>query len=113
MDDDLRKRTKYLSHLPYGCEVGFLECNWTDVVAPEILVQYKEEIEKRRKRNRDKEYREEKDRLRAEKAEDEARWANARRRRPSIPSEHMAADNFHALALPSSLGSGKLFSYSR
>lgn len=24
MDDDLRKRTKYLAHLPYGCEVGFL-----------------------------------------------------------------------------------------
>ena len=54
MDDELRKRTKYLSHLPYGCEVGFLECNWTDVVVPEILDQFKEEIEKRRKRNRDK-----------------------------------------------------------
>jgi hypothetical protein len=84
MDDDLRKRTKYLAHLPYGCEVGFLECNWTDVVGPEILAQFKDEIEKRRKRNRDKEIREEKDRQRAEKAEDDARWAQARRRRPSI-----------------------------
>jgi hypothetical protein len=87
MDDDLRKRTKYLSHLPYGCEVGFLECNWTDVVAPEILDQFKEEIEKRRKRNRDKEYREEKDRLRAEREEDDARWANARRKRPTIQED--------------------------
>jgi len=84
MDDDLRKRTKYLAHLPYGCEVGFLECNWTDVVVPEILAHFKDEIEKRRKRNRDKEFREEKDRQRAEKAEDDARWAQARRKRPSI-----------------------------
>lgn len=102
MDDDLRKRTKYLSHLPYGCEVGFVECNWTDVVGPEILDRFKEEIERRRKRNRDKEYREEKDRLRAEKAEDDARWANARRKRPSIPTESFSGDDFHPLA-PSSL----------
>lgn len=102
MDDELRKRTKYLSHLPYGCEVGFLECNWTDVVVPEILDQFKPDIEKRRKRNREKEYREEKDRQRAEKAEDDARWANARRRRPSIPTETLAEEDFHPLA-PSAL----------
>lgn len=87
MDDELRKRTKYLAHLPYGCEVSFLECNWTDVVAPEILDKFKDEIEKRRKRNRDKENREEKDRVRAEKAEDDARWANARRKRPVISAD--------------------------
>jgi hypothetical protein len=101
MDDDLRKRTKYLSHLPHGCEVGFLECNWTDVVSPEILDQFKDEIEKRRKRNREKENREERDRVRAEKAEDDARWAMARRKRPSIPSESFATEDFHALAATS------------
>ncbi|KAK6608090.1 hypothetical protein H4I96_04325 [Botrytis cinerea] len=84
MDDELRKRTKYLAHLPFGCEVGFLECNWTDVVQPEILNQFKEDIERRRKRNRDKEVREEKDRQRAEKAEDNARWATARQKQPEI-----------------------------
>ncbi|KAG9238418.1 hypothetical protein BJ875DRAFT_416256 [Amylocarpus encephaloides] len=98
MDDELRKRTKYLSHLPYGCEVGFLECNWTDVVPPEILDQFKPDIEKRRKRNRDKENREEKDRVRAEKAEDDARWANARRKRPSITTESFPGEDFHPLA---------------
>lgn len=102
MDDELRKRTKYLSHLPYGCEVGFLECNWTDVVSPEVLDQFRPEIEKRRKRNRDKENREEKDRLRAEKTEDEARWATARRKRPTLPHEQFSEDDFHPLA-PSSL----------
>lgn len=102
MDDDLRKRTKYLAHLPYGCEVGFLECNWTDVVPPEILAQFKDEIEKRRKRNRDKEMREEKDRQRAEKAEDDARWAQARRKRPSVTQESFSGGDFQPLG-PSSL----------
>lgn len=97
MDDDLRKRTKYLAHLPQGCEVGFLECNWTDVVVPEILVQFKEEIEKRRKRNREKETREERDRVRAEKAEDYARWAFARGKR-TVVSESYSGDDFQAIA---------------
>lgn len=84
VDDDLRKRAKYLAHLPYGCEVGFLECDWTDVVGPEVLDRFAPEIERRRKKNREKEVREEKERVRAEKEEDDKRWAAARRKRPSI-----------------------------
>ncbi|KAF2010713.1 hypothetical protein BU24DRAFT_426928 [Aaosphaeria arxii CBS 175.79] len=96
VDDDLRKRTKYLAHLPYGCEVSFLECDWTDTVAPEILERFKPEIEKRRQRNMDKETREEKARIRAEKAE-YAEFASQRRKRPSI-SERFTADDFLPLA---------------
>ncbi|KAF2656752.1 hypothetical protein K491DRAFT_715148 [Lophiostoma macrostomum CBS 122681] len=95
VDDDLRKRTKYLAHLPYGCEVNFLECDWTDTVSPEVLERFKPEIEKRRKRNSDKETREEKARIRAEKAE-YAEFASARRKRPSI-SEKFSADDFQPL----------------
>ncbi|KAI4123734.1 MAG: hypothetical protein LQ347_006033, partial [Umbilicaria vellea] len=84
VDDDLRKRAKYLAHLPHGCEVGFLECDWTDVVGPEVLNSFAAEIERRRKKNREKEVREEKERARAEKEEDDKRWAAARRKRPSI-----------------------------
>ena len=100
VDDELRKRTKYLAHLPYGCEVAFLECNWTDVVSPEILAQFKEEIDKRGIRNREKEYREEKERVRAEKAEDDARWATARRRRASITDSPAPTDHFHSSPIP-------------
>lgn len=96
VDDDLRKRTKYLAHLPYGCEVSFLECDWTDTVAPEVLERFKLEIEKRRKRNTDKESKEEKARLRAERDE-YAQFAAARRKRPSI-SERFSADDFQPLA---------------
>ena len=94
IDDELRKRAKYLAHLPAGCEVGFLECNWTDVVAPDILERFKSDIERRRKKNRDKEIREEKDRVRAEKQEEDQRWAAARRKRSSITRESISEDDF-------------------
>lgn len=107
IDDDLRKRTKYLAHLPYGCEVSFLECDWTDVVAPEVLEKFSKDIERRQKRNKEKEMREEKDRIRAEKEEDDKRWAAARRKRPSIPLEQetFSGDDFQPLA-PSSYDAG-------
>lgn len=103
VDDDLRKRTKYLAHLPYGCEVGFLECDWTDTVAPEVLERFKPEIEKRRKRHTEKDNREEKARIRAEKAE-YAEFTSARRKRPSM-SERFSADDFLPLASASAAGS--------
>jgi len=78
-----------------------MECNWTDVVAPEVLGQFKTEIEKRRQRNRDKEYREEKDRQRAEKAGDEFKWA-AKRRQATLSDDTFSSPDFHA-PLPSLL----------
>lgn len=95
VDDDLRKRVKYLGHLPYGCEVNFLECDWRDVVVPEVLSRFRTETERRRKRNREKEAREEKDRIRAEKEEDDKRWAAARRKRPSIGNASEAPFSAH------------------
>ena len=91
VDDELRRRAKYLSHLPQGCEVGFLECDWTDIVSPEVLKGFEVEIERRRKKNREKEIREEKERMRAEKEEDDKRWAAARRRRPA-PSQDVISE---------------------
>ena len=88
VDDDLRKRTKYLGHLPHGCEVGFLECDWTDIVPAEILQRFSADLDRRRKRNKDKETREEKERIRAEKEEDDKRWASIRRRRDNTFHQH-------------------------
>lgn len=93
IDDDLRKRAKYMAHLPYGYEVSFLECDWTDIISPTVLEQFHDDIARRRKRNSEKEAREERDRIRAEKEEDEKRWASARRRRPSsVPKTFSEAD---------------------
>ena len=97
MDDELRRRAKYLAHLPHGCEVGFLECNWTDVVSPEVLEGFAVEIERRRKKNWEKEFREEKERIRAEKEEDDKRWAAARRRRPAPSHDVISESDFQPL----------------
>ena len=86
VDDELRKRTKYLAHLPYGCEVNFLECDWTDTVPAEILQKFQPDIDRRKKRNEDKEAREEKARVTAEK-EEERQYAHLRRRRPDIETD--------------------------
>ena len=98
VDDELRRRAKYLAHLPYGCEVGFLECDWTDIVTPDVLEKFKPDIERRRKKNKDKEAKEERERMRAEKEEDDKRWAAARRKRPSIPREAFADDSHQPMA---------------
>ncbi|KAG5928320.1 hypothetical protein E4U42_000863 [Claviceps africana] len=69
VDDALRKRTKYLAHLPQGCIISFLECDWTDIVPADILETFSAEIEKRRKRNREKAAQEERERLQSERLE--------------------------------------------
>lgn len=69
VDDAMRKRAKYLGHLPRGCIVSFLECDWTDIVPAEILDAFKVDIERRRKRNRDKATQEERERLQSERIE--------------------------------------------
>ncbi|KAI1098613.1 hypothetical protein F4804DRAFT_324287 [Jackrogersella minutella] len=79
VDDALRKRAKYLGHLPHGCVVSFLECDWTDIVPAEILDTFSGDLERRRKSHRDKAAQEERERLQAERLEASAIGRNARR----------------------------------
>ncbi|ROW10018.1 hypothetical protein VPNG_06541 [Cytospora leucostoma] len=72
VDDALRKRAKYLGHVPRGCLISFLECDWTDIVPDDVLDTFKGEVERRRKRNRDKEAQEERERIQAERIESAA-----------------------------------------
>ncbi|KAH7324502.1 hypothetical protein B0I35DRAFT_424323 [Stachybotrys elegans] len=87
VDDDLRRRAKYLGHLPYGCVISLLECDWTDIVPAEILASFTGEIEKRRKRNRDKAAQEERERLQAERLEAAALRSTSSSRRLEGPIE--------------------------
>ncbi|KAL2424348.1 putative RING finger protein P8B7.23 [Exophiala dermatitidis] len=97
IDDELRKRAKYMTHLPYGYEVSFLECDWTDIISPTILDQFHDDLARRRKRKSEKEAREERDRIRAEKEDDEKRWASTRRRRPSSVPKAFTDEDFRPL----------------
>lgn len=99
VDDDLRKRSKWLGHLPRGCEVSFLECDWTDTVPKEVLGRFSEEIERRRRRNEEKDAMEEKARLKAERDEDYLRYAHVRRRLPDEPQPSwFREDEFQSLS---------------
>ncbi|KAF3923196.1 hypothetical protein ABW20_dc0109697 [Dactylellina cionopaga] len=98
VDDELRKRAKYLSHLPYGCEVAFLECDWTDIVPPEVLARFSGDLERRRKKKREKDTREERDRIRAEREEDEKRWSGARKT-AAVKTNGSAAEDELGLAM--------------
>ncbi|KAI1762154.1 hypothetical protein GGR53DRAFT_502766 [Hypoxylon sp. FL1150] len=79
VDDALRKRAKYLGHLPHGCVVSFLECDWTDIVPADILETFSGDLERRRKQHRDKAAQEERERLQAERLEASAIGRSARR----------------------------------
>lgn len=92
VDDDLRKRVKYLAHLPHGCEVGFLECDWTDTVPATILAEYLPQIQKRRARNEEKEAREEKERARIQRDEEKEYAALRRTKRAGPPTDAFSYD---------------------
>lgn len=47
MDEALRKRYRFLGHLPLGCEFSFVEVDMSDVVSPETLVPFAAEIAER------------------------------------------------------------------
>jgi hypothetical protein len=85
VDDAVRKRAKYLGHLPRGCVISFLECDWTDIVPAETLQSFAGEIERRRKRNRDKAVQEERERMQAERLEAAALRSSTGVRRTTEP----------------------------
>lgn len=89
VDDVLRKRAKYLGHLPHGCVISFLECDWTDIVPEETLSTFAADIAKRRKRNKDKAAQEERERIDAERIEAAALQSSAG---ISIPHRGTEAD---------------------
>ncbi|KZZ94370.1 Zinc finger, RING/FYVE/PHD-type [Moelleriella libera RCEF 2490] len=97
VDETLRKRTKYLGHLPRGCIISFLECDWTDIVPSDILETFSTEIEKRRRRNHEKAVQEERERLQAERLE----VAAMRGAIGTTPRRHPALDSLEAEDAPS------------
>ncbi|KAI3318017.1 hypothetical protein HD806DRAFT_353397 [Xylariaceae sp. AK1471] len=106
VDDALRKRAKYLAHLPQGCVISFLECDWTDIVPAEILETFSNDLERRRKLHRDKATQEERERLQAERLEAAAIGRSTRRHFDNLngdkfePSPLMNSEDFQPLSPP-------------
>ncbi|PHH80102.1 hypothetical protein CDD82_1980 [Ophiocordyceps australis] len=85
VDDALRKRNKYLGHLPRGCVISLLECDWTDIVPAETLETFSKEIEERRRRNREKAASEDRERTQAERLDTLAMRGSLGLQRPASP----------------------------
>ncbi|KAL0566979.1 hypothetical protein V5O48_015015 [Marasmius crinis-equi] len=73
VNDDLRKRCKYLAHMPEGADVVFVEADLKDVVGHEGLKNFEGAIKTRRAKRRDKGRKDDKARARAEEREKEKR----------------------------------------
>ncbi|KAG0329057.1 hypothetical protein BG004_002422 [Podila humilis] len=66
LTEEVRKKCKYLGHLPLGCEVSFVDVALEQVVSPETLQPFEPELRLRRTKRREKEAREERERLERE-----------------------------------------------
>ncbi|KAJ1033005.1 hypothetical protein NDA16_000284 [Ustilago loliicola] len=71
MNEELRRRCKYLNHIPMAADVVFIEVDWEgmQLIDKVTLRPYEQALRQRRNRRRDKERREDRAKTRAEEAE--------------------------------------------
>lgn len=66
---DLRKRSKYLANLPVGAEIGFVECDWRQVLPKDKLAPFADELRQRFRRHKNQERRDDRNKRMAEQRE--------------------------------------------
>ena len=71
VNDELRRKCRYLAHLPEACDITFVEADLTDVVTPEALAPYSQALRKRIAKRKDKARKDDKARLKSEQAQAE------------------------------------------
>lgn len=71
VNDDLRKRWKYLAHFPEGADVVFIEADLEGVVGAEGLANFEGALKQRRARRREKGKKDDKAKVKAEERERE------------------------------------------
>lgn len=69
VNSDIRKRMKYLGHLPDRTAIAFLECDWSEVLDRAVLQKFSKELSQRRRIKRERELRDERNRQRHERTE--------------------------------------------
>ena len=84
MNEDLRKKCRYLAHLPSACDITFVEADLSKVISPEALAPYSQALKKRSGKRKDKAKKDDRARMKAEQAaqekEREALGSRSRRR---------------------------------
>ncbi|KAF9327169.1 hypothetical protein BGZ91_001586, partial [Linnemannia elongata] len=66
LTEEVRKKCKYLGHLPLGCEVSFLDVALETIVGDEGVKPFENELRMRRAKRKEKEVREERERVERE-----------------------------------------------
>lgn len=66
LTEEVRKKCKYLGHLPLGCEVSFLDVALETIVGNEGVKPFETELRMRRAKRKEKEIREERERVERE-----------------------------------------------
>ncbi|KAF9191879.1 hypothetical protein BGZ51_006599 [Haplosporangium sp. Z 767] len=66
LTEEVRKKCKYLGHLPLGCDVSFLDVDLEGIVGAESVRPFETELRLRRTKRKEKEAREERERIQRE-----------------------------------------------
>ena len=82
VNDDLRKRCKYLAHMPEGADVVFIEADLEGVVGQEGLKNFEGALKTRKSRRNEKGRKDDRAKARAEQRDKEREWVTA----PTTPS---------------------------
>lgn len=85
MTDELRRKCRYLSHLPTACDVVFVEADLEALVGPKGLEMFAPALKQRRNKRKEKTRKEDKAKLKSEQKEREAMDNLASRMRYSEP----------------------------
>ena len=95
VNDDLRKRCKYLAHLPEGADVVFVEADLEAVVGPESLKNFEGPLKMRTTRRKEKGRKEDRAKIRAEEKEREKvnmPWSTTTGQRAAAPGPIFISD---------------------
>jgi hypothetical protein len=94
VNDDLRKRCKYLAHIPEGADVVFIEADLTGVVGLDGLRNFEQALKTRASRRREKGKKDDRAKARAEEKDREKRdlelssvWIGEHYTPPPLPAE--------------------------
>ncbi|WWC67822.1 uncharacterized protein I206_101739 [Kwoniella pini CBS 10737] len=71
INDELRKKCKYLGHLPVGTEVIFVEADLEPIVDKEVLVQFEQPLKARRNKRKERVKKEDRAKIKWERSERE------------------------------------------
>lgn len=96
--EDLRRRCKYLAHLPLGSDVTFLEIDLEPIVGSKGIEPYAGALKMRRQKRRDRARREDKAKVKSEEREREQNAANWGIRVPSAQTVPTFSQISHPLA---------------